>query len=167
MTDRSDRGPVAGGSREGSLDLACRSVLDDARGLVAGQPIAALQEGQFDQEVQADDLPLQALDQLDRAANRAAGGQQVVTMSTRAGRFASLWISKCWEPYSERIRPNRQEAAELPHRHQTGPQLVSDRPLKIKPRGLCPRRSTRCPGAHHQVNRIAVGVSILSSVVMS
>ena len=43
-----------------------------------GQPVATLEEGQLDEEGQADDLALQPLHQVDRAADRAAGRQEVV-----------------------------------------------------------------------------------------
>src|SRR5262249_52527055 len=79
-------GPRASGRMRGwsrpldvrDFDRWRRSVLDDAGDAAAVEPVAALQEVQLDEEREADDVALQALDELDRALHRAAGGQEVV-----------------------------------------------------------------------------------------
>src|SRR5450631_2030671 len=53
-------------------------VADDALDPDALEPVASLEELELDEEAQANDLALEPLDQVDRAADRAAGGEQIV-----------------------------------------------------------------------------------------
>jgi hypothetical protein len=55
-----------------------RSVLDDARDAATLEAIPALEELELDEERESDHLALQALDELDRPADRAAGREQIV-----------------------------------------------------------------------------------------
>src|SRR4051812_50038932 len=54
------------------------SVLDDARGAAAVEPVAALQELQLDEEGEAHDLALESLDELDRAMDGPACREEIV-----------------------------------------------------------------------------------------
>src|SRR6476660_7820688 len=54
------------------------SVLDDAGDSPPLEPVAALQEVELDKERKPDDVALEALDELDRAVDGAAGREEVV-----------------------------------------------------------------------------------------
>src|SRR5438034_6162783 len=71
------RGRWADRPISGSVQLG-RSVLDDARDAPAVQAVASLEEVELDEEAETDDLALQSLDQLDRALDGPARGQQVI-----------------------------------------------------------------------------------------
>ena len=97
---------------------------------VVAEALAALQEEQLDQEREADDLCLERLDQLDRAQDRAAGGEQVVDDEHLLARLeASLWISSVFVPYSSAYSTLAVSAGSLPSlRTGTKPGVELDRP---------------------------------------
>src|SRR5204862_1270742 len=115
----------------GGIDRRRWSVLDDAGHASAVEPVAALQEVELDEEREPDDLALEALDELDRALDGAAGGEEVVDDEDLLAGLDGVAVDlervrAVLERVLDRDRLGRQ-LAELPDRDQARIQLVGHR----------------------------------------
>src|SRR2546427_1464895 len=117
------------------------SVLDD-EGMEreALELVAAVEEGELDQERHADDVAPELLDQPERRGHRAARGEQVIDGEYALRRLDRVLVD------GERVAPVLElvldldglarELAELPHGDETRAQLVGERPTEDEPARL-------------------------------
>src|SRR2546425_9619534 len=102
--------------------------------------VAAVEEGELDQERHADDVAPELLDQPERRGHRAARGEQVIDGEYALPRLDRVLVD------GERVAPVLElvldldglarELAELPHGDETRAQLVGERPAKDEPTRL-------------------------------
>ena len=108
----------------------------------AAEAVAALEEVELDEEAQPDDLALEPLDELDRALDRAAGGQQVVDdQDALAGGDGVAVDLEGVRAVLERVLDGDRlgrELAELADRHEAGVELVGHRRAEDEPARLHP-----------------------------
>src|SRR5438034_3107857 len=160
---------VAGGagSPDGSANRG-RSVLDDARDPPAVEPVTALQEVELDEEREADDVALQALDELDRALDRAARREEIVDDQDLLAGLDCIAVDlervgAVLEGVLDGDRLGRQ-LAELPDGDEAGVELVRHRRAEDEATRFHPDHDVdrlALVGLEHQVDRLAVGGLVL------
>src|SRR3989441_329399 len=99
--------------------------------------VAAVEEGELDQERHADDVAPELLDQPERRGHRAARGEQVIDGEYALPRLDRVLVD------GERVAPVLElvldldglarELAELPHGDETRAQLAGERPTEDQP----------------------------------
>src|SRR5881296_2412812 len=102
--------------------------------------VAAVEEGELDQERHADDVAPELLDQPERRGHRAARGEQVIDGEYALPRLDRVLVD------GERVAPVLElvldldglarELTELPHGDETRAQLVGERPAEDEPARL-------------------------------